>query len=167
MKQVAGRDGTPASVVGAEWTESNLLPQRDRVYSPAPGPPEPYLHSALKRGGGDRIRTCEHPGSEPGGLDRLHSLPYRKTHCMAGGHRTPDLRFWRPPLCQLSYCHAMRFHWYCKLLARVEGLEPSTCGIKIRCSEPLSYTPTDNDNLVRPAGLEPATPAFVARNSSN
>src|SRR5580692_12979177 len=22
----------------------------------------------------------------------------------AGGNRTPNLRFWRPPLCQLSYC---------------------------------------------------------------
>ena len=146
MKQVAGQTGMLASVVGAEWTESNLLPQRDRGYSPAPGPPEPYLHSALKRGGGGRIRTCEHGCSEHPGLDRLHSLPYRKTHCMAGGHRTPDLRFWRPPLCQTELLPCDVLSRYCELLARVEGLEPSTCGIKIRCSEPLSYTPTDNDN---------------------
>src|SRR5580693_10785818 len=28
----------------------------------------------------------------------------------AGGNRTPNRRFWRPPLCQLSYCpsHALR-----------------------------------------------------------
>src|ERR1700742_1818204 len=27
-----------------------------------------------------------------------------RTDGRAGGNRTPNLRFWRPPLCQLSYC---------------------------------------------------------------
>src|SRR3984957_6876236 len=30
----------------------------------------------------------------------LQACPYGR----AGGNRTPNLRFWRPPLCQLSYC---------------------------------------------------------------
>src|SRR5258708_12538130 len=32
-------------------------------------------------------------------------LRYSSGHAgRAGGNRTPNLRFWRPPLCQLSYC---------------------------------------------------------------
>src|SRR5271167_528857 len=29
----------------------------------------------------------------------------------AGGNRTPNLRFWRPPLCQLSYCPVFNEQW--------------------------------------------------------
>src|ERR1039458_431742 len=43
----------------------------------------------------------------------------------AGGNRTPNLRFWRPPLCQLSYCpiivrrYAPKLRGRCGLVLKV------------------------------------------------
>ena len=36
------------------------------------------VNDPMEFGGGGWIRTNERPGSEPGGLDRLHSLPIRR-----------------------------------------------------------------------------------------
>ncbi|MBF8270955.1 MAG: hypothetical protein HW380_60 [Magnetococcales bacterium] len=49
-----------------------------------------------------RIPTIT-PRSPP--LNRRESQPFRTSkHGRTGGNRTPNPRFWRPMLCQLSYC---------------------------------------------------------------
>lgn len=37
----------------------------------------------VENGGGGRIRTYEHPDSESGGFDLLHTLPYRFARWLA------------------------------------------------------------------------------------
>ena len=49
------------------------------------------------------------------------------------GIRTPDTLLKRQVLCRLSY-------WIKKNMGWVKGLEPSTLGTTIRCSNQLSYT---------------------------
>lgn len=44
-----------------------------------------------------------------------------------GGNRTPNLRFWRPPLCQLSY-------WPILLMEPTTGIEPVTSSLPRKCS---------------------------------
>ena len=56
------------------------------------------------------------------------------------GVRTHDPRDHNPMLCQLSYIHHHSRPGPTNLtLARLEGIEPPTCGLEIRCSIQLSY----------------------------
>lgn len=67
---------------------------------------------------GFRVR-CHQPGSA--------TLPNRSG--TPGGNRTPSLRFWRPPLCQLSY----------RRVVAGAGLEPATSWLWARRAAKLLY----------------------------
>src|SRR3974390_1035047 len=62
----------------------------------------------------------------------------------AGGNRTPNLRFWRPPLCQLSYCplHALR--------ATMDGVEATP-------SDKIKKSSNDFGNYARADGFAALT----------
>src|SRR5690606_1570749 len=80
----------------------------------------------------------------------------RKRDGVRDGARTRNPRSHSPVLCQLSYSHH-------KLLARQEGVEPSTYGLEGRCSIQLSYWRPRGSVLVGARGFEPPTPCAQGR----
>src|SRR5439155_5095087 len=89
--------------------------------------------------------SCHRPCGTPG------AARVRDKDGVDDGVRTRDPRDHNPMLCQLSYTH----HQLCPgraavwHMARLEGIEPPTYGLEIRCSIQLSYR----------RNAEPARPA--------
>jgi hypothetical protein len=99
----------------------------------------PSINSA----NGIRTRVWALRGPRPSPLDdsaenhcELRTPNQLRTICefsldRPGGNRTPNRRFWRPVLYQLSYGPTMGW---------LTGIEPATPGATVRCSNQLSYS---------------------------
>src|SRR5260370_40045335 len=72
----------------------------------------------------------------------------------AGGNRTPNLRFWRPPLCQLSYCpvHALR--------ATINGVD-ATPSYKVK-TQAITLATTPAPTVLPPSRMAKRRPCSIA-----
>src|SRR6202158_5086576 len=71
----------------------------------------------------------------------------------AGGNRTPNLRFWRPPLCQLSYCPVnLRNHL---------GDDPCAHGL-CRTDHAITLDTTPAPTVLPPSRMANRSPCSIA-----
>ena len=113
------------------------------------------------RGGGRRRRRPAGPGAAAC-ASSLGSSPWRdvpaavRTASRAGGTRTPNRRFWRPVLCQLSYC-PLGSRAGCRWLPRRS--RPACARLLARPSAQPARRTASRREPARPATMAPAAPA--------
>src|SRR5438270_5260721 len=124
------------------------LPARKAFHPCKAAKPRRSIYSA----NGIRTRVWALRGPRPSPLDDsaatirpVHRASiYFKQPDRPGGNRTPNRRFWRPVLYQLSYGPRARL----VLDGWLTGIEPATPGATDRCSNQLSYSHHEKQHCI-------------------
>jgi hypothetical protein len=127
------------------------LPARKAFHPCKAAKPRRSIHSA----NGIRTRVWALRGPRPSPLDDsaatirpVHRASiYFKQPDRPGGNRTPNRRFWRPVLYQLSYGPRAGFATFSRN-GWLTGIEPATPGATDRCSNQLSYSHHEKQHCI-------------------